>query len=592
MSCGILRLVATQLYDTMQIKNIFESSVAIELGQKPVEFYRHGWQSWSLSTWQGVEQFIPEAMPTNLYCMHLDPVLRGERAPHGSHMGAVKFVGGQVLLLGVLGPAVVSGAKVFLRQSRGNNDQTYILEGITYNPDGSKIEATQVRLDRHAGDTLVGNALDWNTPSRNIPVGYALDEESSKWILLYGSETEVFNKYAQILGQTLGIDIPASSQRIWSSWYSFYDKISADSLMDVLGQLAGINPDGSIPFDVFQIDDGWQKEVGDWQVNEKFSEGMAPLAKQINDKGLKAGIWLAPLIATPSSKLFSEHPDWFLTDEKGQFVRAGFNFGQKLLALDVTIPEVGRYLEELISQVVGWGFTYIKLDFLYAGALPGKRSTGESREQAYRQMLTRMMAAARHANPQAYILACGAPIIPSLGACDAIRIGPDVGRFWDHKSFSHYLWHFGAAGTRNAVRTSISRLWLKNIVRCDPDAAYFYSDPGKLTNRQALLQQALGDIFGFKSTSDLPSRLNPRALAELMEWLETTRNYQQRSLYLFQHDNSETPLELDYTGAVKLPPQPTSLPALIMRPLLGFLIRLEWPVSFSNKLKKWFKSKL
>ncbi len=547
----------------MQIKNISAASVAVELEQKPTEFYRHGWQSWSLSTWQGVDQKIPEAMPSNLHSMHLDPADRAERAPHGSHIGAVKFSDGQVLLLGVLGQATSAGAKVVLR----HNAQKYTLEGVACNTDGNPILATQLQIGHQE-----------NSPAN--------------WVQISGGEQEVFNRYALLLAKSLSISGPASSKRIWSSWYSFYDKISTSNLVDVLEQLTELNPGSPIPFDVFQIDDGWQKGIGDWEANEKFPGGMAPLAGQIRAKGLQPGIWLAPLIATPSSKLFSEHPNWFLTDQNGKLVRAGFNFGEKLLALDLTIPEVADYLEELISKVIGWGFSYLKLDFLYAGALPGQRATNVSREQAYKQVLTRMMTAARRLDSQAYILACGAPIIPSLGACDAIRIGPDVGRFWDHKSFSHYLWHLGAAGTRNAIRTSVSRLWLKGIVRCDPDAAYFYSDPTKLTTRQALLQQAMGDIFGFKSTSDLPSRLKPGPLAELLEWLKTSRKYQQKSLYAFQHDNSTTPLELDYAGAVKLPPLPNSLPALILRPLLSLLIRLEWPMAFKNKLKRWFKSKL
>jgi alpha-galactosidase len=547
----------------MQIKNISAASVAIELEQKPTEFYRHGWQSWSLTTWQGVDQIIPMAMPSNLYSMHLDPVSRRENAPHGSHIGAVKFSNGQVVLLGVLGQATTAGAKVVLRR----NAQQYILEGVTYDAGGNPLPARQLQISHQKNTTL-------------------------NWVLISGSEQEVFAKYAMLLTESLEITEQASSKRIWSSWYSFYDKISASNLIEVLNELTELDPGSPIPFDVFQIDDGWQKGVGDWEANEKFPEGMAPLAEQIRAKGLQPGIWLAPLIATPSSKLFSEHPNWFLTDQSGKLVRAGFNFGEKLLALDVTIPEVADYLEELISKVSGWGFSYLKLDFLYAGALPGKRASDIPREQAYRQVLTRMMNTARRLDSQAYILACGAPIIPSLGACDAIRIGPDVGRFWDHHSFSHYLWHFGAAGTRNAIRTSISRLWLKNIVRCDPDAAYFYSDPTKLTTKQALLQQAMGDIFGFKSTSDLPSRLKPGPLAGLLEWLTTYRQYQQKSLYAFQHDNPTTPLELDYAGAVKLPPLPSSLLARILRPLLSLLIRIEWPMTFKNKVKRWFKSKL
>ena len=91
-------------------------------------------------------------------------------------------------------------------------------------------------------------------------------------------------------------------------------------------------------------------------------------------------------------------------------------------ALDITRPEVLDWLDQLIRKVVGWGYDYLKLDFLYAGAAIGKRHKDIPREDAYRNAMQVM----RNAAGDAYILACGAPIIPSLGLCDGIRIGPDV----------------------------------------------------------------------------------------------------------------------------------------------------------------------
>jgi hypothetical protein len=55
-----------------------------------------------------------------------------------------------------------------------------------------------------------------------------------------------------------------------------------------------------------------------------------------------------------------------------------------------------------------------QLDFLYLGALMGKRYQNVPREAAYRNALERM----RDAAGDAYILACGAPIMSSLGLCD------------------------------------------------------------------------------------------------------------------------------------------------------------------------------
>jgi hypothetical protein len=45
----------------------------------------------------------------------------------------------------------------------------------------------------------------------------------------------------------------------------------------------------------------------------------------------------------------------------------------------------------------------------------------------------------RAAAREAYILACGAPVIPSLGLWNAIRIGPDVAPFWRNTPLAVWL---------------------------------------------------------------------------------------------------------------------------------------------------------
>ncbi len=70
-----------------------------------------------------------------------------------------------------------------------------------------------------------------------------------------------------------------------------------------------------------------------------------------------------------------------------------------------------------------WGFSYHKVDFLYAGAIEGRRHSNCSGLDAYREGLRLVRAAI---GPDALLLACGAPLLPSIGLCDAMRVGPDV----------------------------------------------------------------------------------------------------------------------------------------------------------------------
>ncbi len=267
--------------------------------------------------------------PAILHPLQVDAGHALDPNPNGSWLGAVEFEDGKILLLGALG------------------------------------------LDSHV--SLEGNTLIGQCEGGEI-----------EWFTACGDEKTVFGEYAAQLASRLGCSMPAAGPRVWCSWYSLYTAIDEGQLNLAFEGL------GDLPFDVLQVDDGWQAAVGDWEANEKFPSGMAALADRIKSTGRRAGLWLAPLIAVKSSRLFRQHPDWFLRGDQDELISAGHNWGEPLYALDTTHPEVCAWLEALMRQVRAWGFDYIKLDFLYAGALKGQRRENLPREAAYRQALQRL----------------------------------------------------------------------------------------------------------------------------------------------------------------------------------------------------------
>ncbi|MBQ4045242.1 MAG: alpha-galactosidase, partial [Lachnospiraceae bacterium] len=68
------------------------------------------------------------------------------------------------------------------------------------------------------------------------------------------------------------------------------------------------------------MDDGWfgkrdddNSGLGDWFVNEnKIKCGLPALVNQINDLGMKFGIWFEPEMVSEDSDLFRAHPDWVM----------------------------------------------------------------------------------------------------------------------------------------------------------------------------------------------------------------------------------------------------------------------------------------
>jgi alpha-galactosidase len=492
---------------------------------KPCSFYQHGWQSWSLAAWTNLGQ-MPAPKPDVMIPRIVDPVYAKHPSANGSWVGAVEFEDGNILLLGALG------------------------------------------LESHV-QYRDGNLAGW----------YESDGQVAEWFAGYGPEASIFNIYAGLLGERFGRGSVKTAYRVWCSWYGLYTSIDEKSLLDIFDAM------GDLPFDVLQIDDGWQIAVGDWQPNAKFPSGMEAMAAKIMATGRKAGLWLAPLLVSQSSNTYRQHPDWVLRDESGEPTMATFNWGEWVYALDITHPEVLEWLSALMKRVTAWGFEYIKLDFLSVGAYPGKRTYNIPREAAYRQALAVMRQALGKGT---YLLTSGAPILPSLGLCDAMRIGPDVAALWESYRDAILLYNPSTPAAKNAIRTTIHRLWLAPLVHTDPDVVFFRSIKNTLTPAQIALLQDLARVCGFKATSDLPQWLTSSERTDLREFLTYQPTVTRTGRYSFDLDGRP----VDFSLAMSLPEPPRGLISLISS-LANWLGNQAFVLGLLEKLQnnEWEKLK-
>ena len=477
------------------------SHVTLDLPSTPRRFYRHGWQSWSLAAWIDPSMpSVPISSP-ELSAKDEDPLYSLSPYHTSAWVAAAEITEGSIILLGSLNL-------------------------------GGRVE-----LD---GACLRG----------------FYESGSGDWFMTKGSEEQVFASYAALLDQrfcrpnTLSPDNKngtesnwdirhANIPRVWCTWYSLYGWVSEKSFLNALGGL------GNLPFDVVQMDDGWEQNVGDWEANKKFPSGMTAIAEKIRASGRIPGLWLAPFMVTLNSRIAHQNPGWLLHNEQGQVVRAGLSWNGYTYALDSGHPEVLEWLEALIQKVRRWGFEYLKLDFLYAGALPGIRRNGLPRELAYRQAMQLI----RKCADDAYILGCGAPIIPSLGVCDGLRVGPDVAPYWINTPMSIWLNNPAHPGALNALRTSLHRLWLQPLVHTDPDVVYFRSRNNALSDIQKAYLLDLGFISSFKATSDIPAWLMPAERQKLQDFLADDPQIEQIDCYRFRINERE----VDFTSLIPLP---------------------------------------
>lgn len=163
-----------------------------------------------------------------------------------------------------------------------------------------------------------------------------------------------------------------------NTWEATYFDFDGNDILSIADEAA------SIGIEMLVLDDGWfgkrnndTSGLGDWCVNEgKLGGTLSDLVKQINDKGLKFGLWFEPEMINEESELYRQHSDWALTIPDRKPVR-----GRSQLVLDYSRKEVVDYMFKRICAVLdSANVAYIKWDFnrsisdVYS--LEGKNSQG------------------------------------------------------------------------------------------------------------------------------------------------------------------------------------------------------------------------
>jgi len=290
----------------------------------------------------------------------------------------------------------------------------------------------------------------------------------------------------------------------WSTWYVFYeDVVEADvrSNLDLLAERGGV--------DLIQVDDGWQRVWGDWQADDGFPSGMPQLAADITAAGMEPGLWMAPLYVDRSTATWAEHPDWWVREFDGaQKVFENLGTGDYAV-LDVTHPDAADWLTQQIRQQVDDGWTYLKLDFLYAGAEEGQRHVPMTGLQAYRLA---MQAIAAGVDGDTTLLASGAPMLPSVGWFHAFRSGADIAFATDPDPRREYL--------RWSARCTAGRSWQNGVWWWNDADGIIVRDPFDEEDvRGALVAAAvsggawlLGDDLPALPLDRLDAQLDPQLL--------------------------------------------------------------------------------
>ena len=319
-------------------------------------------------------------------------------------------------------------------------------------------------------------------------------EAKDKLLSIYGNQH--FNSIAHLGNNPGG----------WESWYNHYADINQNLINEDLKKLIetdNIISRGNYSSKIFQIDDGWEKALGDWQIREdRFPDGFNKITAKIENPNYIPGLWIAPFIIDSRSETATAHPEWLLQNEKGELVPAGYNplWGKDgtFYCLDLSRDEVIEHLDKVIDTAINkWGFRYLKLDFLYAGMLYGdyhqKTASYKIYSRAIKTLTSRTVT--DNGKPVAY-LGCGVPFELSFTRFPLSRIGCDTLEKWKNPLLRFINWNGRNEAYLNVKDTLGHAMWDNIIFKNDPDVVFIREENCTLNENQKYLIAGVGELFG------------------------------------------------------------------------------------------------
>jgi alpha-galactosidase len=145
-----------------------------------------------------------------------------------------------------------------------------------------------------------------------------------------------------------------------NNWEATYFDFDSEKLLNIAREASRLG------IEMLVIDDGWfgarnddNSALGDWVVNEeKIKGGMKNLAAEVNQLGMKLGLWFEPEMISPDSDLYRAHPDWAI-----QIPGRTGALNRNQYVLDISRQEIRDAIYDSISKVLrSANIEYVKWD--------------------------------------------------------------------------------------------------------------------------------------------------------------------------------------------------------------------------------------
>ena len=278
-----------------------------------------------------------------------------------------------------------------------------------------------------------------------------------KMVMLSGDDpVKLLDTYAELIQKYNNIPDrkPFPRYAVGANWHYYGPTMTEKQLDEELAVIV----DKKIPLDVYQLDDGWQKDYGDWQPNPKWPSGMAAAAEKIRKAGMIPGIWVTPFLCG-NIEIAETHPDWLLRDCNGTPVTMSIG-PIPFKIFDPSHPECAKWIKSYLKEIYSWGYRYYKIDFtrclfLDPAGVPFDRTI--TLLELYRKGITLLR---ETLGDECCLNLCGGHEGATVGLADVTRTGSDTYGDWAK-----------SCGAWTRIQQCVMRGWMSRFRMGDPDAS-------------------------------------------------------------------------------------------------------------------------
>ena len=254
----------------------------------------------------------------------------------------------------------------------------------------------------------------------------------------------------------------------------------------------------------FVLDDGWfnlrrhdQAGLGDWVVDKSvWPNGLGPIIKYINDKGMEFGLWFEGEMINPDSDLYRAHPEWIL-HEAGRTPP----LWRHQQVLDITHPGAFEHVLGQVDAILSeYNIAYIKWD--HNRVLVDAGHLGQAAVHNQTAAIYRLFAELKNRHPKLEIESCA-----SGGARIDLGVINYVDRFW-------------TSDNNDALERQTIQRWTGIAIPPELLGTHIGPRPGNQNRRTTEINfRAITALFGHAGIEWDITRATPAELEVIASWV-------------------------------------------------------------------------